>query len=52
MKASSTRIATDVMTTARAVDRPTPSAPTSVMNPSYEQKKAIAAPKMVALRSD
>ena len=40
------------MTTALAVDRPTPSAPASVTKPSYEQTKAIAAPNSVAFISE
>ena len=37
-------MATDVMTTAFAVLRPTPSAPASVTKPSYEHTNAIAPP--------
>ena len=51
MSASSSRITTEEMTTARAVERPTPSAPEPVMNPSYEQVIAIAPPNSVALMS-
>ena len=40
------------MTTAFAVERPTPSAPASVTKPSYEQMNAIAAPNSVALSSE
>ena len=42
-------MATDAKTTARAVDRPTPSAPAPVMYPSYEQTNAIEPPKKTAL---
>src|SRR4051812_32814145 len=46
------RMETDVITTAFAVLRPTPSAPASVTNPSYEQTNAIAPPNSVALSSE
>ena len=47
--ASSTRIDVDAMTTAFAVERPTPSAPAAVTYPSYEHTTAMAPPKHTAL---
>src|SRR5215211_5771150 len=46
------RIVTEVMTTAFAVERPTPSAPASVTKPSYEQMKAMAPPNNTALSNE
>ena len=47
--ASRTRIDVDAMTTAFAVDRPTPYAPDEVTYPSYAHTTAIAPPKHTAL---